>query len=270
MKITRIARVSMGIAGITAAVAASALFPATASATFGISTITAGAGGDPGAYTITNTTISQTTADTTALLWVYDRLLDSNGYPVSERLLGGAPITTSTTQFVWYPTALGNHQISSVERTPDGQVLSWGGGSVNVSVLPKTTGPADATPPSGPQTSNGVSISASVVNPNQTYTVSMGSVPSGAVVHFMDGQADLGQATVTNGTATLQWTPTTVGYHAITATSPGLTFSTDGLWVEVVNTPVVKPGSGGNGGGGSTGSADSIPVIGGLLKALGL
>jgi len=86
--------------------------------------------------------------------------------------------------------------------------------------------PPDTSPIS---TTTRLSASAATLNVDQTLTLTAavtavsGSVPAGAVT-FYDGPAAVGSGTLNaGGTATLDWTPGTVGNHAVTATYPGST-----------------------------------------------
>ncbi|MEV0462251.1 hypothetical protein AB0I30_03125 [Nocardia tengchongensis] len=108
---------------------------------------------------------------------------------------------------------------------------------------------------------------------NQAYTLTadVHAVSMCLFVYFYDGTTPItppGQdspaVSPNNGAATLQWTPTTTGTHHISAIAMvinGQGPSLGPLDIQVTTAPT--PGTG-------TGSADSIPVIGGILKSLGL
>ncbi|MGW4124230.1 hypothetical protein [Nocardia sp. NPDC004711] len=119
--------------------------------------------------------------------------------------------------------------------------------------------------------SNSISVAGNSHYVSQPYTLTAdaSAVPGCWMVWFYDtdkaitppGQDSPG-VLPKNGAATVQWTPTTTGTHHITAVA--MLVSAQGpilgpLDIQVTTAPTT-----------GTGSADSIPVIGGILKSLGL
>ncbi|MEU6587419.1 hypothetical protein [Nocardia sp. NPDC046763] len=273
MKNTRIRVAGLGMAGFTAVLAASAITAPNASASIIGQSATPGVGGDPSVYTL-SVQLGGSADDSTAQVYFYDTQYASDGQTVTlDTLIGGGPVQSNgnSASVTWYPTVVGDHHINIVERSASGQGISNGGPLVHVDQLPKTTAPAVTEATGGSITSNGITVSSRVFHPNTPYTLSVSTaqIPAGSTVFFKDGLTQLGQTTVANGTASVQFTPTTIGTHTITAyyiTPGGSTNGTEfaGQTAVEVTTPATT------GGGASTGSADSLPVVGGILKALGL
>lgn len=121
---------------------------------------------------------------------------------------------------------------------------------------------------------NSVTVAGNSHYANQTYTITadVSNVASCWMVWFYDtntaitpaGQDSPGVLTKNNA-ASVQWTPTTTGAHTITAVAM-VNNGGQNTVLGPVNVQVTTAPTGGTG----TGSADSIPVIGGILKALGL
>ncbi|MFE3027619.1 hypothetical protein [Nocardia tengchongensis] len=274
LKNTRIRRAGLGMVGFATVLASVAIVMPDASASMISYTVTPGVGGDPSVYTL-STTLAGSPEDATAQVYFYDWVYDSTGTHVTvDNLIGGGPQqpVNGTVQVTWYPTTIGDHVIEVVERSASGQMINTGGPAVHVDQLPKTSGPAVTEVTGGSITSNLITVSGRVFHPNGTYTLSvpMDQVPAGSTVFFKDGITRLADPTVSNGVASVQFTPTTIGTHTITAyyVAPGAppagNWFAGQSWVEVTTPPAT------GGGGTSTGSADSFPVIGGLMKALGL
>ncbi|MFI5776753.1 hypothetical protein [Nocardia sp. NPDC051570] len=188
--------------------------------------------------------------DQNAQVYFFDQQVgDTSAPPTSDVVIGGGPQNSNgnTARVIWYPTTTGTHYIFAEERTPTGKLI---GGTnkylmtVQVDHLPQSSGPDVCEPSGGSLTDDGrVTLSEQVHHPNVTYTLSAStaSLPADSIVRFKDNfNTDIGQATVANGVATLQYTPTTLGFHGIT----GLYFpggTGDGLLVGQVRMEVTNP-----------------------------
>ncbi|MFJ9368319.1 Ig-like domain-containing protein [Nocardia sp. NPDC101769] len=221
---------------------------------------------------------------TISQVFLYDMLFVGPGNLTQAVVIGGGPqkVSGGKVQLTWYPTATGTHGIAFDGWDASGNFVSRAGTGASVSQLPKTPGPAGTEPTGGSLTQAGITINGLVHHPNMTYTlsVSAASLPAGSIVYFDDngGTVNLGQATVTNGVATLSFTPTTLGAHNLTAvytnattppppddsvtTTPSGAGQFAGQATFIVTTPVATATPTG------TGSANSIPVIGPLLNSL--
>ncbi|MFE2958617.1 hypothetical protein [Nocardia tengchongensis] len=121
---------------------------------------------------------------------------------------------------------------------------------------------------------NSVTVASNSHYANQTYTITadVSSVASCWMVWFYDGNTAIippGEnapgVLTKNNAASVQWTPTTTGTHTITAVAMANNGGQN-VGLGPVNVQVTTAPAGGT----DTGSADSIPVIGGILKTLGL
>ncbi|MEV6102875.1 hypothetical protein [Nocardia sp. NPDC051981] len=268
------------MAGFAIAAAGCAIGAPGASADITATTWTPGVGGDPNVYTL-----SASVSDPSALVYFYDYQLDGSNYS-SYVLVGGGPQTVSggTAQVTYYPATTGQHFINVVERSATGEYITQGGGpAIQVAALPKTAAPAVCEPTGGSLANGEFTIQGQVHHPGTAYTVTF-TLPtdqmssfSGSTAYIEEGAFPgtiVGTTTFTNGVATIQYTPKNLGEVDLTAHAG----SPDGIMVghkqfrlEFSSAPTgpsgcKTPGSSGSG----TGSADSIPLIGGLLKALGL
>ncbi|MFD6353694.1 Ig-like domain repeat protein [Nocardia tengchongensis] len=117
-----------------------------------------------------------------------------------------------TTTTDWYPQTAGKVTIKATFSGPNGVTVST---TQQVTVAPASN-PATTTitlePVKGATVGKAVTLKAKVNNPSE---------PDGTI-EFKDGTAVLILASVQDdGTATVQWTPTTAGQHTITATFSG-------------------------------------------------
>ncbi|MFE3984599.1 hypothetical protein ACFXPR_08960 [Nocardia tengchongensis] len=267
------------MAGFAVAATSCALVAPGASADITGTTWTPGVGGDPNAYTL-----SAAVSNPNSQVYFYDyQLADNRGNVSSYVLVGGGPQTVSggTAKVNFYPTTTGQHFINVVERSATGEYIQQGGGApIDVPALPKTSGPAPCEPTGGSLSNGEFSISSRVLHPNTTYTLTYtlgadDSAFAGYDVYFEESAGFqgpvVGKTTFTNGVATIQYTPKNIGEFDLdvhTNSPDGRLLGHKQFRIEVSSAPTGPSGCTTTGGG--TGSADGIPVIGGLLKALGL
>ncbi|WP_433565662.1 hypothetical protein ACQP1O_10710 [Nocardia sp. CA-151230] len=265
------------MAGFAVAAASCALVAPGASADITGTTWTPGVGGDPNVYTL-----SATVTDANANVYFYDYQLDG-GTTTPYILVGGGPRTVSggTAQVSFYPTTTGQHFIYVVERSATGEFITAGGGpAIQVSTLPKSPGPAPCEPTGGSLSNGEMSINSQVPHPNSTYTLTftLGSDQSafaGNDVYIEESTGGfqgtvIGKTTFTNGVATVQYTPKSSGQfdlRAHTGAPDGMILGHKQFLVQISSAPT---GPSGCATGGGTGSADGIPLVGGVLKALGI
>ncbi|MFE4460853.1 Ig-like domain-containing protein [Nocardia tengchongensis] len=257
------------MAGFAVVLASAGIVSPGASADIVSKSATPGVGGDPSVYTL-KVGLGGSAEDSTAQVFFYDKQFDSSYNITLDILVGGGPQQASggVAQVTWYPTTTGHHYFDVWERTASGWYIHRDTIEADVDKLPKSSGPAITETSGGTLTDQGITVNGKVFHPGKPYTLSapFPSVPAGSTVVFTNAGTEIGRAVVTNGVATLTFTPPAIGLYAIeaeyaNADGTGVVFHGP-FSLEVTTAPTV--------GGGSTGSADSIPVIGGLLKALGL
>ncbi|MFI5776248.1 carbohydrate-binding protein [Nocardia sp. NPDC051570] len=240
-----------GIIAVAVAAMVGTLPAPTASATVWATDAKPGVGGDPGVYTVSATLGGSGADDQNAQIFFYDRVWDSKSTNVmkSDILIGGGPQRPNgnTASVTWYPTMTGTHDLLIEEWTAAHGMISYGGPGVDVSQLPKTPAPIVPEPTGGSLTDKLITMSGLVHHPNESValSVSTASVPADATVHITAGGTDLGVASIANGMATAQYTPTKVGTTTLTAVydepgKPRVWFAGQ-TWLEVTNpiTPAV-------------------------------
>jgi len=131
---------------------------------------------------------------------------------VDDLLAAEIPLVDGTATFRTSAMAAGNRQVTA--RYPgDGRFAASQAGPIGHEVTRAGSSVQVSASPSPASTGEQVSLTASVAGAS-------GRVPSGTVTFTADGQP-AGTATLENGTATVTWTPASVGQAAISATYGG-------------------------------------------------